>query len=291
MSSRISIPATDGFPLAATLFEPPSAAKAVVIISAATAVSRRYYAAYARFVMSQGFVAVTYDYRGIADSKNTAPLDTRAVRMRHWGARDLAGVIDEMHRRYPHLLIAAVGHSVGGQLLGLAANNHRVAVQLGLAAQSGYWRHWPLRRRLGMFWLWHVTLPVIAKLLGKIPARLMGGEIPAGVALEWARWGRNPAYFCDDADQTLHEHFERYLGRMCFIAISDDDDFAPHAAVVALTQIYCNAHIEMQIIRPEDFGLTAIGHFGFFRPTMPEDAWLQTTEWLHSALTMVATRT
>ena len=240
-SLLISISATDGFPLAATLFEPSSEPKAVVVISAATAVSRKYYAAYARFVMSQGFVVVTYDYRGIADSRNTAPLDTRAVRMRHWGERDLAGVIEAMHTRYPKLPMAAVGHSVGGQLLGLAANNLRVAAQLGLAAQSGYWAHWPLPRRLRMVWLWHVTLPVIATLLGKIPASLMGGEIPAGVALEWARWGRNPHYFCDDAGQPLREHFEQYRGQMRFIAISDDHEFAPHPAVLALTRIYCNA--------------------------------------------------
>src|ERR1700730_10557067 len=67
----VEIPTRDGLRLAASVFEPagPSADGGVGVINSATGVPRDYYAPFAAFLASRGFVAVTYDYRGIGDSR------------------------------------------------------------------------------------------------------------------------------------------------------------------------------------------------------------------------------
>jgi predicted alpha/beta hydrolase len=87
-SKDIEVPATDEFPLKATLFVPQQSdtqlnlkkIKAVVLVASATGVKRGYYAAFASYLVhshvsstnfqaSNGCVALIYDNRGIGDSR------------------------------------------------------------------------------------------------------------------------------------------------------------------------------------------------------------------------------
>ena len=74
IDDRLRIPALDGFGLAATLYEPePGAGRkdSAVLINSATAVRRRYYDAYARFLAGQGFTVVTYEGRSFSGVPTT----------------------------------------------------------------------------------------------------------------------------------------------------------------------------------------------------------------------------
>jgi predicted alpha/beta hydrolase len=117
-------------------------------------------------------------------------------------------------------------------------------------------------------------MPVLTSLCGYFPSHRLGlGEdLPAGVAREWARWCRSPAYMDD------------YLGHAAFtspmLALSfADDSFAPRRAVEALHRQYRAAAIEHRHVAPSDYGATRIGHFGFFKPGIP-GLWKETTDWL-----------
>lgn len=279
----------DGHPLAATLYEPEKAPRAAVQINAATGVPRRYYAAYARFLAERGFAVLTYDYRGIGQSVWPRQVSGAALRMRHWGEHDLAATLDWLQQRYPGLPIAAVGHSAGGQMLGLADNNHLAKAALSIASQSGYWGHWPQRLRPVMAALWHVVLPGSVALFGRVPAAVMGAELPAGVALQWASWCRHPDYITHRSGQPIRQHFASYRGPMRFYAIADDAFYAPLNAVQALAGFYRNARTEVRVLQPADHGLRQISHFGFFRASMPQAAWQETADWLAQALRLPET--
>lgn len=281
---HLTLEAVDGHPLAATLFQPPGKPLAAVQINGATGVPRRYYSAYARFLSDQGFAVLTYDYRGIGDSRFHAAR-AEQISMRNWGERDYASMLQQLHERYPQQPLLAVGHSVGGQLLGLAPNNHLMTAALGIAAQSGYWRHWPGHLQPSMATMWYIAFPLLLKLRGRIPRGLMGEELPRGVAAEWARWCRNPAYVSDAQGQPLRRYFHGYKGRMRLLAIGDDQRYAPPAAVRALAGFYQNADVEVATLQPQDFGLRRIGHFGFFQTRMPRAAWQCTADWLRAAAT------
>lgn len=66
---EIQIPAMDGFALAATVYEPDALTHKVVLITGGTGVLRRFYDPFACFLQQQGFGVVTFDYRGIGDSR------------------------------------------------------------------------------------------------------------------------------------------------------------------------------------------------------------------------------
>ncbi len=279
----------DGHPLAATLYEPENLPRAAVQINAATGVPRRYYSAYAKFLAERGFAVLTYDYRGIGQSVWPMQVSGASLRMRHWGEHDLAATLGWLSARYPGLPLAAMGHSAGGQMLGLADNNHLAKAALSIASQSGYWGHWPQRLRPVMAALWHVVLPGSVALFGKLPPAVFGTELPAGIALQWASWCRHPDYITHRSGQPIRQHFASYRGPMRFYAIGDDMFYAPLRAVQALAGFYRNARTEVRVLQPADHGLHQISHFGFFRPSMPQAAWQETADWLAQALRLPQT--
>jgi predicted alpha/beta hydrolase len=280
---HLTLSADDGHLLAATLFEPARPPYAAVQINGATGVPRRYYRAYAQYLAAQGYAVLCYDYRGIGDSRWHGAVPAQ-IRMRDWGERDLAAMLQWLKQRYPQLPLYAIGHSAGGQLLGLAANNHLVDAALAIASQSGYWRLWPSRLQPLMAALWYGVLPAVVAVHGRVPAALMGSELPGGVAREWARWCRNPHYISDARGRPLREYFDACRGRMRFYAIADDDFYAPLAAVRALAGFYRHADTDVRVLDGRAHGLRRVGHFGFFR----SDArvlWPLTLDWLRDAAT------
>jgi predicted alpha/beta hydrolase len=144
----ISLPATDGYLLGATLFLPRGAKRHAVLINSATAVPRKIYGGFASYLARRGCAVLTYDYRGIGGSRPKAPAgDGRPkslvgfkASMSDWAALDVTAAVAWMRQRYQALPLAYVGHSFAGQALGLLANNSEVSRALLIAAQAGYWK-------------------------------------------------------------------------------------------------------------------------------------------------------
>ena len=134
-NENVTISALDGFRLAATLFRAPCADAPLVIIAAAAAVKRRYYEKFAQYLAQNGFHALTFDFRGIGRSR-PARLKGFRVFMHEWGELDLASVINWVEEVVAPGQILLVGHSVAGQLLPLAENNHRISAAYFVASQS-----------------------------------------------------------------------------------------------------------------------------------------------------------
>jgi predicted alpha/beta hydrolase len=280
--SEFKLPATDRFELAATLYRAtalPAGAPAV-LINSATGVKRGYYDKFARFLAENGFVTLAFDYRGIGGSR---PPKLRGfdARMVDWGEKDSAAAIDWLHTTHRPRRLLLVGHSAGGQLFGLTPNNRRVDAMLAVGAQSGYWAKWSGSRKLFMWFLWYALMPGMTRLFSYFPSRKLGlsEDLPAGVARQWAHWGRNPNYIVDDNGEPLREHFAGYTGPIRSYSFSDDAD-APRAAVEDLIGCYTAAAIEWNHRTPEELGVQKIGHFGFFREQLRETLWVEAAAWL-----------
>ncbi|MEM9691419.1 MAG: alpha/beta fold hydrolase, partial [Myxococcota bacterium] len=108
----LTLSARDGFPLAATLFEPESTTDRIAIVSSATGTPRRYYRHFARALAEAGWTAVTYDYRGIGGSR---PDSLRAFEatVLDWALLDMAAIVDWADKTFDRIVM--VGHSIGGQ--------------------------------------------------------------------------------------------------------------------------------------------------------------------------------
>jgi predicted alpha/beta hydrolase len=270
---EITLTAEDGYPLGATTY---GSAERAVLVMPATGVPQSYYAKFAAFLADRGFSVLTFDYRGIGRSLHG---DVRKLnaRMQDWALLDAAAAFAFLGARK----VSVVGHSFGGQALGLLPDTDRIAAALMVGSQSGYWKHWSV---LGRAWMWpatHLGLPGVAKLRGYFPgARLgFGEDLPAGVALQWASWCRHPRYLVgalgvEDAYSKIKIPIRAY-------AITDDP-FAPLPAVEALRQLYPNAQWETRRVSPRDVGAKALGHFGFFRERFRDSLWREAAEWLEA---------
>ena len=277
----LEIPASDGFALASTVFHPVETNGRSVQIYPATAVYRGIYTKYARYLASQGFRVVTFDYRGTGDSLTGSIRDFRG-RMRHWGERDVLGVLRWTLANFPDDEPLAVAHSVGGQILGLVEDVDRLERVWAVCAQWGTWRYWPWPRRWFNKVLFHLGAPVATALWGYFPGRLMGmGDLPRDIGLDWMRWCRNDHYIVDDEGRPLRPHYHRLRARVCWNAFSDDHFYGPRRAVEAMPGLYPQAQNEVSVTDPADVGAGPIGHFGFFRSRFRESLWSRSAEWLN----------
>ena len=257
----LTIPALDGYPLEARLFTPAKDSRALVILNSATGVQQRYYQAFAEATARLGFTVLTYDYRGIGGSRQ-GDLRGFEARMEDWARLDFGGVLrwsaDQASRRF------VIGHSFGGQAIGFTPGADQLDGGIFIAVQSGYWRHWSGAGRLRLFLLWHGIIPLVCRLRGFLPGSLgIGEDLPSGVARQWARWGRHPEY----AFGHLAEAKDLAARvRWPILALSfSDDGYAPRRSVDAILSYFSSAEREHRHLKPHDFGLARIDHFGFFK--------------------------
>lgn len=234
---------------------------------------RSLYRRFAEYLATRGYHTVTWDWRGTGESR---PVSLRGfpATMRDWGRQDLTGMIDWAGREFPSLPILVIGHSFGGQALGLMQGGERITAAATVSSQSGYWGWWPFPIRYWYAVLWHFLVPGLTRLVGWFPSRPLGlGEgLPRGVALEWSSWCRNPDYL---GDWSGHQAFGAPLLSMGFT----DDSYAPPRAVAELHNHYGSAEKTLRILSPRDAGLPRIGHFGFFRPEA-QRLWDEVANWL-----------
>ncbi len=276
MPTPIRISATDGYALGARRFGDQSAGP-YVVIAGATAVKQAYYARFAAWLSLQGCTVLTFDYRGIGESR---PQRLRGfeARLRDWGERDLEGVLRFALEDKGSRPLHVIGHSVGGQLLGLAASNGSIDRIVTVSSQSGYWGHWSGLSKLHKAAVWYGLLPALGNTFGFIPGKFgIAEDLPKGVALEWAKWCRHPDYLLGHG--IGREGFARVTAPMRSISISDDD-YAPKAAVDALHALYTGTHVERHHVSPQELERQSIGHFGFFRSTFQDSLWRNVSTFL-----------
>lgn len=264
---------SDSGPLSATLFEADQKEK-VLIIASATGVKQGYYQKFARFIAESGITVVTFDYCGIGRSLKTdiSKLDNNAA---DWGKNDLECVVQYVNTHYPNSNKLLLGHSIGGQLVGLAKSSIQLDKLILVAAQSGYWKYWRGAGRLKMWFNWYLLFPTVLRLFGYMNSKKISGmeNLPGQVAHQWSSWGKKPDYIL--SDPTIEKTFYTDI-KVDLTAFSiDDDDYAPREAVDWMTQQYQNANKKSIHWKPADFRVSKIGHFGLFKERFRDTLWLK----------------
>lgn len=287
----VTFEAKDGVPLEGTLFEPEGDPRGALFISSGTGIPRGFYKRFARAAAERGFATLTYDYRGVGGS---APDRLRGygARYRDWGQQDIPGVIAWLGERYPDLPLFTVGHSTGGQQLGLAENVGKIQAAVFVAVSTGYWKGMPMPFGLFTFALWKAWLPVAVRLYGHAPFRKLryGENLPVEVAREWGAWCLEPeymaAYFDEDGRKRSPDgkpfgptHFDRasFPIRAYYFT---DDNISTRANVPPMLALYDAAEVETRWVEPSDVGVKEAGHLGFFRASIGQPLWEEALEWL-----------
>jgi predicted alpha/beta hydrolase len=274
--AAVTLIADDGFPLAATRFKAVGARLGTALIAPATGVAQRYYAAFAGHLAAAGWDVLTWDWRGVADSRHGLSWRDPRFTMHAWGALDLAAAIAWAERRSGDLPVVLVGHSFGGQAPGLAANAGRLDALILVAAQHGWLGHWPWPLRPVLWCFWTFVVPALTSLFGRLPSSRigLGRDLPYHVAREWAAWCRR------------REGLGAWSGHAAMLspilAVSGADDWiAPRGAVEALLREYAGSvAVRRRHLVPREVGRGRIGHFGFFQAGVVPGLWDEITAFL-----------
>lgn len=265
----VTVEASDGYPLAVRVHEPNGHARGTLLIHSATATPQTYYGRFGAWAARRGFRTVTYDYRGIGSSLVGSIRNVDAT-MTDWAVLDAAAVL-HFARTFGDGLVS-IGHSFGGQAMGLSRELHDVDGAIFVGAQLGYFRHWPLAAQARYATLWYALIPLTAQLVGYIPKELgMGEDLPGGVALEWAKWCRSPHYYIDARPEALD--LLRAFARPALAYSFSDDAYAPPGAVDAFIGAFAPAHVHHRRLTPAAVGVDEMGHFGFFREARGGKLW------------------
>jgi predicted alpha/beta hydrolase len=272
-AEQLELTAQDGYRLGAVLHRPSTSNGRAVQIHAAAGVKQQYYADFAAYLAARGFAVLTFDYRGVG---RPAP----GARMRDWAQLDGPAALAFMEREFPEMQLLGVGHSFGGQSFAAMPGSDKFAALLTVGSQNGYWKNWQGRWRAGLWLLTRVLLPAATRAYGYFPGAVMrqGENLPAGVALEWASWTRDPLYLVGAL--RAQENARKVTARLRVYCVADDFIYAPQAAVRALLLLYPNARAEMVQVEPATVGVERIGHFGFFRARFRDSLWREAADWL-----------
>jgi predicted alpha/beta hydrolase len=276
----LTIASTDGFLLAATLYTPLSpTSQGVVVINSGLSTKRTFYHRFACYLAEKGFVVITYDYRGIAESR-PEQLKGFFASMHEWGQKDIAGVINWVNTHYPQSPLLVVGHSVGSILLGLAPNCTRVDALLAIAASGLSWK---LLKAPGKYRLLCALFlsRVIARLCGYLPTHrsgmLRGAEdLPRGVLLDFACWCLHADISVNHQGNRIHTHHQEFTVPLLTYSF-EKDKFCPVKSVESFLSMYPNAKKRHQRWSYKE---CPVGHFNFFKKPDAMLLWQKASEWL-----------
>jgi predicted alpha/beta hydrolase len=277
---QVTIAATDGYRLSAHTFGDAATARAGVLIVPAMGVEQTYYAPFAHWLADRGYFVVTFDYRGMGHSRH-GPLSELQADVFTWVNRDCAALVEYAADRVSGRSLLWIGHSLGGQVLGLLPNRDRVAAMLTVATGSGYWLQNSPALRSYVWWLWFVVAPLAVRVFGYFPGRRLRkiGDLPAGVMMQWRRWCLNREYLVGVEGDGVRARYAEVRQPILSLSFTDDE-YMSARNTESLHGFYSAAPRELRRIAPSEIGVERIGHFGFFRRKLGEVLWPQAGHWL-----------
>ena len=275
-----TVAAGDGYPLSAHEYGAAGAARAGVLIVPAMGVEQQYYAPFAQWLAARGCFVVTFDYRGMGHSRRGS-LRALKADVLTWAEQDTAAVLAVLGDRMAGRPLLWIGHSLGGQVVGLVPGHEQVRAVVTVAAGSGYWRDYaPGLKRIAPL-LWYLLVPASLPLYGYFPGRLlrMIGDVPAGVMRQWRSWCLNRDYLFGVLPSAVRERYASLKLPLLSLSFADDE-YLSRRNIESLHAFYAGAEREMQHIAPAEIGVPSIGHFGFFRRRFEGALWPRVGDWL-----------
>jgi predicted alpha/beta hydrolase len=250
--------------------------RGAVLVVPAMGVAQTFYAPLAQWLASEGFVAMTFDYRGMGLSRPRPPKTLRGLDLDllDWARTDCAAMVDLAVAEAHGAPLLWLGHSLGGQILPFVPNRAAVSRMITVATGSGYWRENSPRLRRFAGLLWFGVVPLAMALCGYFPGKRlrMVGDLPKGVMAQWRRWCLHPEYAVGVEGEPARQLYDAVATPIVSFSFTDDD-FMSERNTASIHGHYRNAPRAMKRFSPADLGQRRIGHFGFFRPEVADCLW------------------
>lgn len=280
----VRLRAGDGRELAANWFLAQTR-RAALLVSGGTGFPQTFYFKFASSAAQRGYDTLVFDYRGMGDSASP-DIEEETARLSDWGLLDMRAALDAVAARAGGLPVATLGHSIGGQFLGLQSHHSLARAHVQIATSIGYWPWGAMPYRYVMWWFWRIHGPWMLARKGYIPTGggWKGLPLPRGVFEEWKRWCLRPDHFGPDLKTYLADNvYDEIRAPLLSVAFTDDP-IATARTVAALNAFFPNAARESRRYSPADAGSKRIGHDGFFSARLGARLWPQVFDWLDEKL-------
>lgn len=264
---NLNIVCTDGYSLSGRFY--PSQAETThipILICPATGIVKGFYDPFASWLAEQGHPVLSFDFRGIGDSLHGSLKDSKA-RIQDWGQLDIPAAIETLINKTQSSHVTLIGHSAGGQLLGIVPNFDKVNQVISIAGSTGHVKGLKGRTKALAPVMFNIVFPLSGFFKGYGATKIlgMGENLPRGVAKQWAQFCRQPGYVVNAVGKTIFDDYHTQITIPITSILASDDEIATEANVQDLLRLYPNAKTQMIIVKPQDFQHQSIGHMHMFR--------------------------
>ncbi|WP_180022117.1 alpha/beta fold hydrolase [Acinetobacter sp. YH16044] len=283
-SEKLTIHCQDGYSLSARFYPHQTELKQAlpVLICPATGITKQFYNSYATWLSQQGYDVLVFDFRGIGESLHSL-LKQSTASIVQWGQLDIPAAIDALISKTQAPKVILLGHSAGGQLLGIVPNYDKVAKVVAVSGSTGHVKDLKGRTKLLAPVMFNVIFPIARYTIGYGPTNAigMGENLPKDVAREWAEFCSKPGYVINALGKTVQHDFHQQVSCPITAVWSSDDEIATEANVKDLLRLYPNASTQMIELKPKETGHKAIGHMLMFKSSH-QNLWPIIEQQLHA---------
>lgn len=279
----IRFKAEDGMELEGSIYQLSNPTTAV-LISAGTGFLRSFYRHIASYLAHRGAIVLTYDYRGMGDSRpdNKTFLD---IEYTDWGRMDTPAALNALADRSQTLPMTHLAHSVGGHFIGLMHNHEMITRHAFVSVGTGFFGGHHVRSIPVELYFWWILGPILLKKYGRI--KTVGGwqgeELPPKLFKTWRRWSQRRSYFQSDLTSYMAPNHYNEISAPIRSWIFTDDPIATPSTGSDLLKVYPASKNSIMLRSPKDYGLRHLGHEGAFRKGR-NNLWEEIWDWLETGI-------
>lgn len=275
------ITCADSLQLAATVFTPSAEIKGAVLIGPATGIKRQFYKNFAQYLAEHDYAVITFDNRGIGESLK-GDIKANNSSLQCWGEKDMPAVLDYLKACFPHTKYHLVGHSAGGQLIGLMHNALDISSMFNVASSSGQLRNMKPQHKLKAHFFMNFFIPLSNTLFGYTKSQWvgMGEPLPKHVAKQWQTWCNGQGYVKTAFGKTVDSHLYDDIDIPSMWINAPDDFIANNENVNDMLSVFTKMDAKTLTLTSEEYGLREIGHMKFFSKKS-KVLWQHTIDWLN----------
>ncbi|WP_180104215.1 alpha/beta fold hydrolase [Acinetobacter sp. YH12108] len=266
----LTLKCQDGYQLSARFYPvtETESKKSPILICPATGITKQFYHIFSCWLQTQGYAVMVFDFRGIGESLKGSVKQSKASIVQ-WGQLDIPAAIDALLAKTQAAKVILLGHSAGGQLLGIVPNYVKVEKVVAIAGSTGHIKGLRGRTKLLAPVMFNIIFPLarITKGYGPTQAIGMGENLPKDVAREWAEFCSKPGYVINAIGKKISPAHDYHAQITCPITSiwASDDEIATQANVKDLLRLYPKAATEMIELKPQEYDHKGIGHMLMFK--------------------------
>ncbi len=265
----------DGVVIHGELMIPPKA-RGIVQFNCGTATHPKVYRHFLQYLTQAGFVCALWHYRGSGpDSGNLAYCE-------HWysdyGCQDIPAVKNYLLERFSHLPLIMMGHSTGGQQIGLMDDLSGIAGCVNIGVSCGYLPHMPLIYRCQGYWYFYAFVPTSIAMRGYVASKALGimEDLPRNVATQWRDWCAKEDGFFDPSirGQSVPDKLFYDVDYPITVYHASDETISTQRNTHNFWRhIDTQSSLDITCLNLADHPVKKIDHFGYFSRDLKDSFW------------------